>query len=57
MKEYTIRTIICYSQTNTVRASTEAGAKELSEEMTLRNLSEDTVEYDHDIESVTQPII
>jgi hypothetical protein len=57
MKEYTIRTMICYSQTNTVRASTEAGAKELSEEMTLRNLSEDTVEYDHDIESVTQPII
>lgn len=55
MKTYTITTIVSYAQTNTVKASSEDAAKELSAELTLNNLSDATVEYDHDIESVSDP--
>ena len=51
MNTYTIRTIITYAQTNTVQAMTEDDAKELAAELTMNNLSESTVHYDHDIES------
>lgn len=52
MNTYTIRTIVSYAQTNTVQAMTEEDAKALSAELTLNNLTDATVEYDHDIEAV-----